>query len=462
MDRAVPITLDYTLRDLYSDNDEDDLKTTLIYYPLQFGYMHESPSAKYVYGYTLQSDDEKAASSFAMAANMVPQRYAFSAGQMSLIILDFHSSNKRKEANRKACQIIDELPAHQLDIRRTFSQLIPDQQPTLTFANSPESISLASGARIAVLLPTDCLSHLPHVVHPETHYEILSKRGLALSGLPTPPSQVIDTGLIDSDDPVLLKEEVARMVESIDQRQVPFVVKLPQSISGMGTFMITTEVKRGRVKTLLTEQFGMMLRQLNRSNHHLYPCSMVLQDFVTGPVVALSLFITKTGQPRFIACCKQRFDEQGHWIGGLISYRQQAKLRETFAVIMQMVADFLHSKGYHGPAGVDIVTDDRSGEQLIIDLNVRVTGTFHLGPLTGHFTKRGLFEAGMTTVDFPCSREKFEQMFADEIRNGSLIVSGWVHGESSQLNHAAITIGAREPDELEEYFRRIKAATLHS
>lgn len=29
-----PVTLDYTLHDLYSDNDEDNLNTVLVYYPL--------------------------------------------------------------------------------------------------------------------------------------------------------------------------------------------------------------------------------------------------------------------------------------------------------------------------------------------------------------------------------------------------------------------------------------------
>ena len=126
------------------------------------------------------------------------------------------------------------------------------------------------------------------------------------------------------------------------------------------------------------------------------------------------------------------------------------------------MAAFLHSKGYHGPAGVDIVTDELSGEQLIVDLNVRVTGTFHLGPLLGHFTQRGLLEAAMTMGDFSCSRGAFEERFADEIRNGSLIVSGWVHGETSPLSHAAITIGARDSYELEEYHERIKAVGLHT
>jgi hypothetical protein len=381
---------------------------------------------------------------------------------MPLVIPDFDSKNNRQEANHKTCQIIDKLPAHHVDIRRTFAQLLPDQQPNLTFVNSPESISLDVGAQIAVCFPTDCLSHLPHLIHPEIHYEILSKRGLALSGLRTPPSQVIDTCLIDSGDPILLKREVARIVDLIGQRRLPFMIKLPQSISGMGTYAITTEAERDRVKNVLTAQLKAMLQQLNGSNNHLYPCSLVLQNFITGPVVALSLFVTKKGQARFIACCAQLFDEQGHWIGGSISYREQMGLCESFAATMEEVAAFLHSKGYYGPAGVDIVTEEHSGEQFIIDLNVRVTGTFHLGLLMGHFCQRGLFKAAMTTGGFSYSRDEFEKRFADEIHNGSLIVSGWVHDESSRLSHAAITIGARDSHELEEFLGRIRAAGLHT
>lgn len=462
MDPAIPIKLDYTLRDLYSNGNEDDLNTVLIYYPLQFGYIHGRSSTKFVYAYTLQNDDEKASSSIAMAAGMLPQRYAFSAGNMPLFILDFDPRNIQKEANHITCQVMDKLPPRHVDIRRTFAQLTPDQQPTLTFVDNPENIPLEAGAQISVLVPIDCLSHLPHLVQPEIHYEILSKRGLAVSGLATPPSQVIDTCLIDPRDPILLKQEVSRMVESTGQRQLPFMIKLPQSISGIGTFAITTEAERDRVKNILTARLGAMIQQLNKSNHHLYPCSMVLQDYITGPVVALSLFVTKKGQPRFIACCEQLFDEQGHWIGGSILYRQQTELCETFSAISENVATFLHSKGYHGPAGVDIVTDEHSGEQFIVDLNVRVTGTFHLGPLLGHFTQRGLFEAAITMGDFSCSRDAFEERFADEIRNGSLIVSGWVHGESSRPSHAAITIGARDSYELKEYLERIKAVALHA
>ena len=207
---------------------------------------------------------------------------------------------------------------------------------------------------------------------------------------------------------------------------------------------------------MLSTQLGILLRQLNQTNRHLHPCSIVLQDFVDGPVVALSMFVTKTGQPIFIACCEQLFDNKSHWIGGTISYPQQAQFRETFSTLMDKVAAFLHRKGYHGPAGIDIVTDQHSGEQFVIDLNVRVTGTFHLGPLKGHFTQRGLSEAAMTSGDFFCTRDMFEEAFSEEIRQGSLLVSGWVHHESPCKSHAAITVGSKDRDSLQEYLRRVR------
>lgn len=461
MDTASPISLDYTLHDLYRADTENGPNIVLIYYPLQFKHNHEDTSTKFVYEYKADGENEESTSSITMAAMLVPQRYAFSAGRMPLVILDVSAQIKLNSESESENKSSENMPPHHLDIYQTFAQLQPDQRPAVSFANSPDSIELGLDAKIAVLLPTDSLSHLTHLICPETHYEILSKRGLAVSGLPTPPSRVIDTTPGDYEDHNVCAAEIARMTESIELHQIPFMVKLPQSISGMGTFAVTSETDRARIKAMLTMQLGAMLRQLNEKNRHLYPCSIVLQDFIDGPVVALSMFITKTGQPIFVACCEQLFDEHSHWIGGRISYQQQTAFQKTFAGLMSKVAAFLHRKGYYGPAGVDIVTDRHSGEQLVIDLNVRVTGTFHLGPLTGHFTRRELFEAAMTTGDFFCTRDRFEAVFAEEIRKGSLIVSGWVHNASQAKSHAAITVGARDYDGLQEFLQRVTAVGKH-
>ena len=54
----------------------------------------------------------------------------------------------------------------------------------------------------------------------------------------------------------------------------------------------------------------------------------------------------------------------------------------------------------------------------IVDLNTRVTGNFHLGPLAGHFVQRGLLEVSSIQRYFRTSRATFEDVFAREIRGG--------------------------------------------
>ncbi len=47
--------------------------------------------------------------------------------------------------------------------------------------------------KVATASPVDCLN--TQLVPPYGHYEVISKRGLALSGLPTPKTILIDTAL---------------------------------------------------------------------------------------------------------------------------------------------------------------------------------------------------------------------------------------------------------------------------
>ena len=75
---------------------------------------------------------------------------------------------------------------------RTSSVLPLHQRPQVRFNAGPEELELdQAGERLAVAMPLDALGRLPHVVRPDIHDDILSKACLAVSGLPTPQSQVI-------------------------------------------------------------------------------------------------------------------------------------------------------------------------------------------------------------------------------------------------------------------------------
>ena len=183
---------------------------------------------------------------------------------------------------------------------------------------------------------------------------------------------------------------------------------------------------------------------------------MVLQDYTLGIEVALLLFVTLKGCPIFIAYYYQRFNEDRYWTRGSISYTDQAALEQLYTATIEQVAQFLYRKGYHGPVGVDIITD-RSGRQYIVDLNACITGTYHLGLLAGHFMQQGVGIASVITKYFLCSRAVFEEAFAYKIQQGCLIITGWSHDKSIGLSYRAVTVGGRDTSEIERELRKILA-----
>lgn len=447
MSSLAPICLDYTLHDLYATDNEGEPHPTLIY---DIQPMTRLPSAKFAYHNKLQAGKTSTDASIALLGSSLMQRRCFLAGNQLVIILESASSQLKRG--------LESVPEHHTDIYRNFAQLRHDQQPILSFVTNPDVIALELRTPIAVVTPIDPILHLPHLVEPEMHYEILSKRGLARSGLPTPQSTVIDMLLpLDQlNDPVRLQREIVRMTEPIDTRRLPFVVKLPQSVAALGTFTVSSEADRARVKAILDLQMRSMLKQINAANYHLHPCSLVLQDFIQGTEEALSFFMTRKGNSIFVCCSVPRFDDRGHWSGGYISYADQPALEQMYAKITEKVARFLHQKGYCGPVGMDVITDNL-GEQYILDLNPRLTGSYHLGFLKGHFVQRGLEHAVVMNGSFPGCRTAFEDAFAREVQNGSLIITGWAQDDLMQRSCVAIIAGGRESSGVERLHAKVRA-----
>lgn len=447
-----PITLDYTLCDLYAIDNEGESVPTLIYDTQPTQSCGKTSSGKFTYHTSLQSGNPTTGASTALFFKCLVQRRVFLSGRMPVIILGITSEQKQRE---------ETIYRDELDMYRNFSQLRLNQQPIASFVENADHIALHLKTPLVVARPTDCISHMPSVVEPELHYELLSKRGLARSGLPTPPSIVIDPLLpVDHlSDPARIQHEIDRIKIHLDTHRVPFVVKLPQSLSGQGTFTVQCEADRKQVKTMFSVTIRQMLQGINASNYHLHPSSVVLQDYIEGTEMALSLFVTRMGRPIFICCCEQRFDEQGHWVGGSISYAHQSALHQKYTKTIDEVAQFLHKKGYYGAAGVDVITDS-VGKQYVVDLNARITGTYQLGCLSGYFTQRGFETATLMSGYFPCPRTTFEEDFRREIQDCSLVITGWAHDDSMQLSYGSITAGGRTVSDTNRLLARVRAHTV--
>lgn len=456
------VELDTTLRELYSLDDPQGQNIVQVYaipsattqmtssIPLSTRFAYQSPRA-------LKMDSNVLARTNLQAG---PQSYGFVSGNMPLVLFDVDAAG---DEAAQAEHMLSPVKSHQADALRVFDQLAPAQRPELRFVPSPTGITTNPNDKVAIWNPMDCLTHLPHLFDPEEHYELLSKRGLAISGISTPNSDVIDCNLqphqVNDED--LVKEEVARMMKPVIEREVPFVIKLPQSLGSQGVFVVQTDSEKQDAIGLLTVEVKRMIQQINESNRHMRPASLVLQETVPGTAVALSLFVTKKGRSIFTGCTEQIFDNHGHWDGGCIDYKQQDNLREQYADIAQEMATYMHQKGYYGPLGADVMTD-LNGKQLVIDLNVRVPTSYPLGFLKKHFSiQRGLHDAALLyPLALKGTRDDFQRHFDKEIQEGKIVICGWCHGSGGpggryKYSISSVAVGGETPAHLRQMIERI-------
>lgn len=443
------VSLDYTLYDLYDLDGGSASKIVLVFFSpfvenLQLG-SDDPPKTRFLYdSWDIGFGGHEDAS---LQQQVLPQRYGYTAGQIPVIFANSQSPSYCASQ----CNNYD--PS---DFFRTFHKIHEKQRPIAKIAPSLADITIPHDCQISVLHPSERLSHLPHTIHPDNHYELLSKRGLAMSNLPMPKSMVIDSTWTPdlALDGVCLQAEIERMLKNIDAHPVPYILKLPQTVSGMGTFKVSSEEDRKALRAHLHPWLFHVLKLVNRSNQHLWSSSLVIQEFIQGSTMSLSLFVTKKGRAVFITCSDQIFDKNGQWIGGMVSYKRQGSLEKEYLTTSTKIAQFLHKKGYYGPAGADVLTDE-FGSQYVVDLNVRLTGTYHFGPLQGHFTQKGLWEAMTLKLYLRCSQKGFEGAFDEELRNGSIIIMGWAENETKDRCYGVFTLGAEDILLLKELAQKV-------
>lgn len=454
-----PIELDTTLHDLYKLDNEDGPDHTLVYaipaakcqmkksIPMNSKYAYQGPQCL-----DINADIQARAS---LCAG--PQSHAFAAGKMPLVLFDVDSGEYEGYPEN------EQIEGLRNNVEGVFSEITPEQQPNITFVDKPDNITVAAGHKAGVLHPMDCLQHLPGVITPDLHYELLSKRTLVTSGIPSAKSEIIDTTMTPDrlHDSAALDAEVERMMKPVSSAIAPFVVKMPQALAGQGVWVCKNEDEQAEAVETLVPEVKKMLLQMTEENKHLVPANLVIQEMIQGSAVCLSLFITKAGRPVFTSCTEQHFDSRGQWGGGFLDYRQQDKLAEHYSPIAAHIAKFLHEKGYYGPVGADIMTD-MDGAQLCIDLNVRASGSYALGFLRKHFsTKRNLHDVAILyPLALKGSREKFQSNFAKELEEGKMVICGWAEGRAGPQNQfkysiCSIVFGGENPTALRELIDKV-------
>ncbi|KAL8730390.1 MAG: hypothetical protein Q9181_004687, partial [Wetmoreana brouardii] len=96
---------------------------------------------------------------------------------------------------------------------------------------------------------------------------------------------------------------------------------------------------------------------------------------------------SRVGGAVFVSCAEQFLDEEGIYRGSVLDYHRQDEFEARYRAMIDQIAAHAHSQGFYGPMGADIMTD-RDRKRFVVDLNVRLTGDFMMGPLRGHFLER--------------------------------------------------------------------------
>ncbi|KZV97382.1 hypothetical protein EXIGLDRAFT_560676, partial [Exidia glandulosa HHB12029] len=427
-----PVVLDTTFAELYAAAEQRRRHVFLPFFPSTE--IDLSPSVprvqKYMYHDTSVTHDTPADqraryTEFARVKylGLLAQRLGFTVGAMPLVIFNHPYSSENN------------IPS----VRQTFSRLVQSQRPELRFVDGPKDVKLEEDEILAVAFPMDDLEGMPHAVEPEVHYELLSKRGLALSGLCTPKATILD---LAADGTWFAQQENMVACTASDSagtldlkayilaRALPFVIKLQQSVSGAGTWLVCAEEDRATVADAIPRLAAEYIsKELDEAAPQLKPSSLIFTDMVPNirATLPLVMFVQRGGKAVFLGCTEQEMSSSGRWAGSTVTYSAQAALRTRLQHTMEQIATFLWSRGYYGPAGADVLEDDE-GKQWIVDLNVRVPSGHVLAMLSRHFwVERKMDRAKLLPNMRPrVEREAFVKALKDDFESGSAIIVGWV------------------------------------
>lgn len=252
-----------------------------------------------------------------------------------------------------------------------------------------------------------------------------------------------------------IKNEIHRVREIIEARPLPFVLKLTQSLSSVGTNIVKTESQRLDVIFKITRTLLDYLPRITAANAHLYTMTLIISDFIPGNTMALNFYVRRDGSTVFHGACHQLSTGMTGRQNTAITYADQEQLKKKYMPTLEKMSNLLHDAGYYGQVGVDIMEDEQ-GRQYIIDANVRQALSMLLYALKGHCEKRSFG----TSMVFEClfmrvSREELIQAFAKEFVEGRIILLGSTRLGKKNVWGFGIVLCGENKDELDVLVDRL-------
>ncbi|KAF7186561.1 hypothetical protein HII31_12119 [Pseudocercospora fuligena] len=458
-----PVEFNTTLHDLFLDGDKGPLEDTYCVVKAnsdrQYGKVVPLNEKYIIHSAQVSSADDLAHLCLEINCYLL----LLYAGKMKVAFIGSEGATDDKTLHKQA---VSE------NARRSFSVLNEAQRPRVsTYANIEDFIQNHDGSNIRWAFAMDFAERLPSVDHPELVYKLNSKRWLAHCSLKSANDTIIDCQISCPEHMTESNlwyyggkdcrlcgsgvETELHRVRSILLDRPPYVLKLTQSLSSVGTLLVKNEKERKEVVDQAEKYLREYLPRVTKENAHLRTTSLILSDFIPGETMALNFFIRKNGSVVFLGACHQLATGESGRQATAITYAEQEKLQDKYQSTLDMIGQALHEEGYYGPVGADIMENPDDGTLFTIDANVRSPLSFVLYLLRGHLNeKRGfamslVYECIMLTL----SRDEFERDFNKELHDARIILIGSTRlGEKEQWAHGMVVAGnsQKEIDELSD------------
>jgi hypothetical protein len=156
-----------------------------------------------------------------------------------------------------------------------------------TYANEEDCIKNFSGQKIRFGFAMDFAEKVPYLLHPEHIYKLNSKRWLAICELKSANDRVLDCMIAcpnhrNKDDLWFyggesckeckggIEEEIQRIRRVLESRLPPYVLKLTQSLSAVGTELVKGPEEQDEVSEKIEGYLRSYLPRITKDNAHLY------------------------------------------------------------------------------------------------------------------------------------------------------------------------------------------------
>lgn len=422
------IRLDTTLADLYRECGIPGPFIVTMY--CVFGHLDLHPSfpREHVYPEDEEpvpyshDDEHEIARLRQIILGLKPLRRAFGLGNMDVLFFAPHITEAK--------------------MARALHQLEPDQRhrPRIVDLDDegrfPASLREATrGAKLLFWRPQGWMDDDSHrcLLDPREMFNLNSKRFLLTSGIRTPPSEVFDVQTLALDDPSCV----------FQTRALPFVVKLLRAGCGFGTFIVKTEAQRAALLASLA-----VYKARGTADVILSQYIDLVHDLSVHFVVGAPGTAHGRDNPLVMGVTVQTLTAEGKWLGGHIDYSRQDALRK---LVWETVRDTTRRlpETFMGWAGVDIVAD-KGGEQWVVDLNARFTGSMPICFMAGHFWRdRGLPLAQFAAVEYAGKVDDMYDRLQPLVGTGRVIITATAEIEDG-VNMADVVWGGKDATHLSE------------